>query len=355
MSHRLAFFLGLTASLIAADLVLAGQEKPSLGARSRQARHSSTGFAPRGRPMLGTYGSTRERSAMLTRIQNLRMISPLKPRSQGLLPDAPSARDPIRHILERRNFLRARSPLGQTATVMLGRSLMSRDELVRRPGTAETSNTATTSTAPSASPMTTSQPEIALDPFGVPVSRTVADVLAARLEAKGEEHFHLGLANFRAGEFVQARHHFEMARDVWPERPQPRLGCVFASHQVGDYNRATYELVRAVENATSLNDLRIQGMPGQFWPGSDEAAARTAFRRTVNAINLSVKSKGSATPASILLAYYAWLNDDRSTALSAAEAAIEAFPEPQASTVRRFRDWLKEEGSATGSTKPTAR
>ncbi len=356
MTIRLAIMVALATSLIAVEGAPAAQQPDSLGARARRARTSATGYGARPRAALGTYESNRRTNILKTRAQKLRGLSPLKETRRGLLPDIQLSYDPTRYILDRRNLLRVRSPLAQSATAYLGRSVMSRDELLLRPPLVETAGTSADVPSPESTlPVPTSEPAPPESPLGIRAPRTVADVLTSKLESRGDEYLQIGIAYFRAGEFIRARQQFEMARIVWPDQPKPYIMCMFASYQVGDRHRALHDLTKAIGLASSLEDLRIEGFPGQFWPGADEAAAKAAFRRTVSAVNLALKSSGETTSGSILLAYYAWLNDDTSTAISAAEAAIGATADPDASApLRRFRDWLTEDRAPAAEKKPTA-
>jgi hypothetical protein len=238
---------------------------------------------------------------------------------------------------------------------MVGRSSFSRGGWLGEAGGAKSSGVPTTEPADVPIPTTASAPADEEGPFGRKVQQRGSDALAARLEAKGEQSFRLGVAYFRSGDFYAARQQFELARDVWPDRPRVYLACMFASNQVGEPNRGFRELLRAVELAKSLDDLRIEGFPEQFWPGEDEAAAKEAYRRVAEGINLAVRTGGGGELGRLLVAYYAWLNDDRNTALSAAEIALGAAAEPYDVPIRRFRDWLSEEQTPAAATAPAAR
>jgi len=357
MSVRLAIIVTLGLGLLVAEPAWAGQQRESLGARARLARGGKTGVRARGTTYTSTYYNDRWTNRMWTRIDRLRSISPLWQTRDGLLPNAPAAYDPIQRIIERRNLLRARSPLAQNATSMVGRSTFPRDSLleIAKNSAADLSPPTTVPADFAALPTTSSPAEDDSLSWKITPTR-VSDVLARRLEAKGEEHFQLGVAYFRSSDFQTARYHFELARDACPDRPRAYLAHMFACVQTKDSNEAMNELIRALGLAKSLEDLRIEGFPERFWPGEDEKAARVAYQRAVQDLNLASRRSEGPSLTNLFVAYWAWLNDDINLARSAAESALEVAAEgPHEAPIRRFRDWLTEAQAPAAESGPAAR
>jgi tetratricopeptide (TPR) repeat protein len=202
------------------------------------------------------------------------------------------------------------------------------------------------STAPTTTGPATTGPE---GTTGVGRFGNYEDILETRLQEKAEQNFELGAAYFRSGEMLKARHHFELAGDVWLDKPQPYIAGMLASYELNDFNRAIGDLTRALELAKALDHLKIDDFLNKFYNGEDLAAQKAALGRAVDSVNLLVKSSGEAGgPANLLLAYYSWLNGDSITAAAAAESAARVFPEPTAKHIRKFHGWLLEEQQSAG-------
>jgi tetratricopeptide (TPR) repeat protein len=181
------------------------------------------------------------------------------------------------------------------------------------------------------------------------------DALADRLDKMAEENFELGMTYFRDGNFLLARHHFDMARDVWRDKPRCHIATMLVAYEMSDTNQAVNELMQALRMAKTLDDLKIEDFLDKFYAGDDPDKKRQALSRTVDSVNMfaqAVKDAPAAPAANMLLAYYSWLNGDLVTAVSAADRASRALPDDAAEPVRRFRDMLveKQRAAETGTT-----
>jgi hypothetical protein len=318
----------------------AQQPRGTVGNRAERARPH--GFVPglnlRGRERKGTAYSNRFRGIQ-THFDRLRSVASWMSQSGGLLPGPTQPQTPIQRLFDQRNLLRARSPLGQTGTAFLGRYALGSSGQTA-PAAAPTSQPAGVTTGPA-------------DDRPTPVR--FEDVLANRLDRMAEENFELGMTYFREGDFLKARHHFDMAGNVWRDKPRCHIATMLVAYEMQDMNQAVNELMRALQMAKTLDDLKIEGFLDKFYVGDDTDKKRQALSRTVDSINMfaqSVKDAPAASAANVLLAYYSWLNGDLVAAASAADRALRTLPEATAEPVRRFRDMLVESQRApeTGTT-----
>lgn len=318
----------------------AQQRDESLGAKTRDANPATAGIRPRRQANLGTYSSN-PRFSSNTRLDRLRRISPLAPRGIGLLRDPPFRGGPIKSLLDQRNYLRTRSALGASSTIALGQTPLPPRGPDDLQGNFLVGSPAESSSQPATQPTS-----------GV---RTYVDVLAARIDAKADEQFDLGAVYLRYGDFPRARHCFDVARDLRPDDPKPYLGSMVGSYCLGDYNQAIWEILRAMELAKTLDELRIEGFVDRFFPGEDAKSRHEAFERALDSVNPQGDSAGAPSPVNVLRAYYSWLNNDVSTAISAADLASQAFEGPRGDGIRRFRGWIAEEGRPAKVSGPVAR
>ncbi|MBN2563718.1 MAG: hypothetical protein JXQ75_22600 [Phycisphaerae bacterium] len=166
--------------------------------------------------------------------------------------------------------------------------------------------------------------------------------MASRLQNKADENFELGFAHFRCGELVDARNCFEMVRDIERDRPRGYIADVFVSCKGQDFHRAIVSLLRALERAETLEDLKIEGFIEKLFGGEDVEAQERGFRRVTESLNLFVNSNPDAPRLNMLLAYYAWLNGDLQTAIAAAEIAEKVEMEESAPHVAKFHRLLIE-------------
>ena len=311
--------------------------KDSLGIRAKRAKAGGgvAGLRPIHEPK-GTANSNRFRGVQ-TRIDRLRYVAPWMSDIGGLLPGPSLPASPIQRILDQRNLLRARSPLGRTGTAFLG----------RYPSVLETS------APPAAGPI--SEPAVVTTEPGAekPPPVTFEDALANRLDKMAENNFEFGITYFRESDYPRARHYFDMARDVWHEKPRCYLALTLVAQEMGDTNQACIELMQALKMAKTLDDLRIDNFLDRFYAGDDLDKKRQALNGAVDQVNMKAQQMMKDTPAAaawnLLLAYYSWLNGDLVTAVSAADKAARALPEGAAEPVARFRDMLVEEQRTAGT------
>ncbi len=297
----------------------------------RQGRIPSRSFhsvGTGGRQALGTFGSNRYQGIQ-TRAQILRSMSPLQRYEGGLLSPAPYPSSPITQLLNQRNLLKARSPLAYRASAMVGRYPI--------PSVLSVGDEAQFTTRSAGDSSSETEGAVADKPG------QYEDLLAARLDSRAAEAFNLGAAFYRSGDFSHAHHSFDMAQQVWSDRPQPFLGAMLTSYSTGRYQRATTELVKAIERMEELDDLKIEGFVENFFEGADLSAKQAEFRKTVDSVNVFVVSTHGSPRANLLLAYFAWLNGDLGTAIAAAELAPEGFREELQEPIRKFHELLIQE------------
>jgi len=299
----------------------------------QQRRPGLPGAAPRARNRVGTFYSNLQ-TGVETRAEHIRSLSRVPRRKLGLLSDPAPSRSPTRRILNARNLLRTRSPLGQAATALLGRVPDEQEtELPRamvNPLPLQTAINEPRLAAPSTMPA------------GPVERRSYDEFLAARLRAAAEENFETGTAYFRARDYAMARHRFEQAQQVMQDNPRPYLGDALASVELNDHARACYKLIQAFRFARSLQDLKLPDFINAFYEGEGLADKKQEFGYSVDRINLLAKTRPESANLSLLLSYYAWLNDDWSTAISTSQASAARFEEPFSSRILQFHDMLVE-------------
>lgn len=331
-------------SLIAAIVLMLVQSEGLAQARQRslrdiqqqvgqQRRPGITGVAPRGNNRLGTF-YTGLQTGVQTRGEYVRSLSRLPRRQLGLLSDPAPSRSHTRRILNARNLLRARSPLGQAATALLGRVPDGHEtkfpQALVNPLPLDAAIGPPAPAAPSTMPTLPEE------------RRSYDEFLAVRLRASAEAYFETGTAYFRARDYAMARHQFEQAQQVMKDDPRPYLGDVLASAELNDNARACYKLIRAFKAARTLQDLRLPDFIDAYYEGPDSAAKKREFRYSVDRINLLAKTRPESAVLALLLSYYAWLNDDWSTAISASQACASHFEEPSSAHILKFHDMLVE-------------
>jgi tetratricopeptide (TPR) repeat protein len=220
-------------------------------------------------------------------------------------------------------LLLSRSPLGRRVSALIGRQDYLPDNSGEERGAGGRRRT-NPDLQPKPSPTEDRVPE------------EFEDRLLSRLEKKAEDRFELGAAYFRSGDLIKARNCFEIVRHIQRDRPRGYAADVLVSYDRGDYNRAILSLWRALERIGTLEDLRIDRFIETFYDGADFAAKERVFKRTVESVNLFVKSSPAAPHMNLLLTYYAWLDGDLGTAIAAAEIAMERTKEPIAQYAERF-------------------
>lgn len=165
---------------------------------------------------------------------------------------------------------------------------------------------------------------------------------AVRLAKKADEYFELGIGYFRNRDLIKARHCFERVKDLQRDRPRAFIADVFVAYDKGDHNRALLSLLRALERAETLEDLKLDRFIERLYKGDDYEEKQRAFKRTVESVNLFVNSRKSTPLMKVLLAYYAWLNGDLNTAIAAAEIAAGGAGDQPVPQIEKFRKLLIE-------------
>jgi len=297
--------------------------------RTNPQRPALTGLRPALQRRNATFYSNRYRG-MQTRLDRIRAASPIMRRRHGLLEDIAPSGSHTQYIFDQRNLLRSRSPLGKQATAVIGRY----DYLPRKTdGPRSDSNLRPSNDEPS-----------------VQMPGHFDEHLANRLEKKADDYFELGIAFFRSRDMIQARNCFEIVRDLQRDRPRGFVCDVLTSYERRDYNQAISSLIRALERAETLDDLKIDRFIERLYEGSDFEEKQRKFRRTVESVNLFVKSQSEPSLVNLLLAYYAWLNGDLGTAISAikvAEGSADEFTTPQVAKFRMLLIEAKNESSTS--------
>lgn len=175
---------------------------------------------------------------------------------------------------------------------------------------------------------------------GAPSPDASAGDLEARIAKQADDYFELGAAYFRNRDLFNARHCFEQVADLQPDSPRARIADVFVAYENSDYHRAVASLLLALNQGQSLDELRIDGFIEKFFEGDDLEAKQRAFGRKVEAINLLAQSQPDAPLVNLLLGFFAWLNGDLGTAITAVEIAEKALDKALVPRVERFRRLL---------------
>jgi hypothetical protein len=318
------------------ETVGAQDRQEGLGRRAQQIRGGGVvpGVRKANRNALGAYHDGLQRGAQ-SPLAKLREISPLAYRSAGLLPDPYLPLTPIQRILNQRNILRVRSSLGKTGTALLGRSRQGPGASTSLASAWASDAARGTSIAAVAQPTATGEAPASFE-----------DALADRLKKAAAQNFELGMTYFREGDWARARYHFDLTKDLWLDKSRPYVASMLVSFEMGDYHQSIAELLRALQLAKTLDDLRIEGFADKFFAGDDPETRRRALSRMVDSVNRFVLGAKDDSVWKLLLAYCSWVNGDLAVAVSAADDAAQGAKEPYVVHVRRFRDMLAEEQRA---------
>lgn len=316
---------------LAAACALAGsvqaQDDSAQGSRYRNSLNRADAFrqspklitsnnAPRA--PLGTYQST-SRGYFSTRIDQLRALRP--DNKFNLI--APSRRltmtSPIKRMLDRRNMLSARSPMGRMASSQLGRLDYVPDESGVAAGDISRIQ---------ASPEATDRVPATLGPDTGAFQKFLED----RLAVQADDYFQKGLDAFRRQNLVEAAQHFETVRLIERDRSRASLGLMFTRFQMGNLVQATIELLTAIERAEKAEDLVIQ----KEW-----LYEPAEFQRTMDAVTVWVRRTPDRAEANLTLAYFAWINGDLTTARNAMEQVDKKMPAYwNVASILRFREFV---------------
>lgn len=266
---------------------------PSERYSSRRPRYNpanSRFYSRYDRGRVDAFGSRRS-GGLVTRAEKIRSYDglPFERREFGLIRPVEPLYSPIARDLRQRNLLRSRSTLGRRSASVIGRQDYDWVE--------------------DATPLPGSQsnPESGLK------TSSYSDMLAARLQKKANDHFELGIAYFKAEQFLKARQHFQLARQINADHPKSYLAEMIVSYHRKDFNTAVINLEFALNRASSLNDLKIDWQ--EFYSSKQD------FQRVVDSVSLLANLPKAPPNLSLMLAYYTWLNGDLNTAISLAQSA----------------------------------
>lgn len=275
-----------------------------------------SGAADYSRTRLGTFQQSRF-TGMRTRSEQLEML--LKSfRPERTERDLTQLDNPIRDILDKRNLLSPRSALAVKSVSSLGRNL------VISPAGSETPGELSSLRAANAE------------------NQRIDQILGNRHENRSDEYFQKGLKFFRQGDFIQAESYFDIDADLNYKDARPHTAGAIAAYQNKDINQAYFRLMTAISRAKTLDDLRLD--VNAFYPNHRD------FERTLNAVNIWAKSLADRPGPNMILAYFSWLNGDRSTSLAAVEVGIQHPGSPDEGLVcQKFRDLMM---AAPATTQP---
>lgn len=273
---------------------------------------------------------SRRYSGARTRLGYLTGIAPFLSAGQGLLTPEPQSMSPIRQALDQRHLLGPRSVIAKRIAGRAGRLDYVYDDTGEWRGA-----------VPPSLPDVAQAPSL---PTGAAVS--MEDRLSATLQQQADEYFELGLAYCRAGKLIEAANCLALVKEMERDTPRAFVADVFVSLSSDRYFRAMLSLRRALEAAKTLDDLRIDRFIERLYPGDDIEAQERAFQRQVESVNLFVNANPGAHQQYVLLAYFAWLNGDLGTAISAAETAEKGQDAEFSQEIARFRKLLQETRNA---------
>ena len=132
------------------------------------------------------------------------------------------------------------------------------------------------------------------------------------------------------------------------------MADVLASYEQKDLNTTVTSLIYAIERAKSLDSLKLDRQ--RFYPSD------LRFQQVMDSVVILAKSANSNRETALLLAFYAWLNGDFNTGITATDDLIRTLEKDKDTArradklltlVKRFRSFLIEArdappASATG-------
>ncbi len=248
--------------------------------------------------------------------------------------------NPIRRLLIRRNLLKSRSILAERTAERVGRKDYIRNEEGRwrggLPGAVD--------------------PKSAMSRVRRMESNDsqYISVLTQRISKKSDAYFELGAVYFRNGKYLKSREYFKLVHQLEGDQPRAYVADVLASYELKDLNTTLTSLIYAIERAESLDSLKLDRK--QFYPSD------LRFQQVVDSVVILAKSANSARKTALLLAFYAWLNGDYNTGITATNDFIRILEKDEDTArsgsrlltlVKRFRSFLIEArdappASATG-------
>ncbi len=311
----------------------------------------------RGRATFRTGTGAKRYAGTQTRVDRLRSSSPFTSRNESLLPSPPPSYSPIRVTMERRNLLRSRSNLGSRISLLIGRNDYLREAGGQRRGDirdwpgvsslyhsspiAQRSPSAgAEARVPTPTSTSTTEPSPSSEqPGGV---GDYQDQLVSRLRTRADDYFELGASYLRHDEPIAVANCFEIVRGLESKGTRGLVADVFAAVRGESYNRAMTSLLKAIENAQSLDDLQIDQFIDFLYPGEDAATRRSNFRRMADTLTAQANLNPESALANLLMAYFSWLNGNIGTAITATENAERNLDATHVPHVQKFRQFLTE-------------
>lgn len=313
---------------------------------------SPNDFRYRPRGPLATTQSQRAAAQFYTRPDVIRSKLPPRLRQTGPMRDLllrPTRRvaTPVGYLLERRNLLRARSPLSQ-----LARSHRASDaaESIEGPTGIESL------TIGEIKPRSRS---------GV----SVEQFLENRLETKTEEYYSLGVRYFHDGRFLEADDCFRVCKTMDRKEIRYWIADVVVAHQREELHRtflslrkalalyaAEMERVKAELSGESIGEAELERERSRLvdalriprWDGDGSLDARgfyqdrDAFEQVVDRANVRANraKAGAGGGTWLLYSYFAWLSGERGTAIDATRAAEQDLPDEYKPVAKIFLELL---------------
>lgn len=274
-----------------------------------------------------------------TRLKRIREQLPPGLTSTGPLRD-PALRlttrvdTPARVALRQRNLLRPKSELSQLSRVSIMpevRALSAQDELLEPPDSSD------------------AEYQLESDNDGAPAVSPYEDQLKRSLRRQEADYYAKGVEYFRQGKLRQAAASFSSCKTLDGANARFYVANLVVDYERGNNNSAVIHLLKALRHAETLEDLRIvvedapsTGAKG-FYLRDDRGSM---FANTVDRANVSANlaTGDGAGYAHLLLAFFAWLNGEVSTAIHAAELAEKSLSAVEhVAIATKFRELLIDE------------
>jgi hypothetical protein len=310
--------------------VCIGLSPPSAEAQQRRATHRSNVQKAAGLKNVPKFvSSNRVRQSPLSTFDNRRYSGIVtRPEQIRSLINTPSRYGrtqfkelmptPVKQILDRRNLLTVRSPLARQTMSVIGRAdYLPDEESGAMRGDYER--------------LLDTVPDVPINPLRGD-DGSFQDAIEARLRASADEYYQKATDAFTKRQFIQARNFFGLVKDVEPDKTRAYLGTLFISVHKGDFFQAYGALLRAIDLADQLDELRVD--TNFFYKNQED------FRRRVENLNLIAQRSRESDAAQMLYAYYAWLNGDVGTAIDSAASAEKLAKGAVALTINKFREFL---------------
>ncbi len=235
----------------------------------------------------------------MTRLESIRMRLSRDSRYVGLAEPPPEVFDPMTRLLFQRNLLSSRSALADRTSARIGLN----DYVIEN---GQWRGAYTPVVDPAAAKIL--MDKVNANQYDLPAQ------METRLNSKAEELYQRGILYFKEAKYAEARNYFDLVKQLEPDGTRGYIAYFLVSNRRGEGNQAYLSLVRAVQRAKSLDDLKIDR--SIFYPRPED------FQRDFDRINIRAKTDVTGGPNQLLLAYFAILYDDFSTSLTAAEAAV---------------------------------